>query len=583
MDIKRGIPVSAGVAIGPALVLDTEWYRIPQRFVEPAQVGAEVERLHKALQAAAQVARGHQRAVDHRLGRKYAAIFEAHALLIEDPSLIAELENFIHAERSAAEYAVSRVMRQYAKALEDIGHDTALATRVSDLYDIERTILGHLLGQRREQLTHLQESVIVLAHDLTPSETAMLDPKMVHAFATEAGGRASHTAIMAGALEIPAVVGLGDFVTDVSGGDLVIVDGNRGLLILDPDAETLSRYETARSSYQKFESGLVELRELPAVTRDGTRVLLMGNIEFPQEAAHCAERGADGVGLYRTEFLYLGRQTDPTEEEHLEAYRTVLRTLPKGRPVVVRTLDLGADKFNTAVETSHRERNPFLGVRSIRLCLRNLGLFKTQLRAILRASAEGGVRILFPMISTLLELRQSKMLLAEVKEDLEDEGVAFNPALPVGTMIEVPSAALMADLLAREVDFFSVGTNDLTQYTLAADRTNEQVASLYSPADPAVLRLLQRVLDAGRQAKIAVNVCGEMSGEPMFTLLLLGMGLRQLSVTPHNIPEVKKVIRSVTVGEAEQVAREALRLETARDVTSYLREQTRRLVPDVMR
>jgi phosphotransferase system enzyme I (PtsI) len=312
-------------------------------------------------------------------------------------------------------------------------------------------------------------------------------------------------------------------------------------------------------------------------------VMLYGNIEFPQEATHCVERGADGVGLYRTEFLYLGRKTDPTEEEHLDAYLTVVRTLPKGQPVVIRTLDLGADKFNTAAEPPHKERNPFLGVRSVRLCLRNLALFKTQLRAILRASAAGEVYILFPMVSTLLELRQCKMLLAEVKEDLEDEGIPFNPALPVGTMIEVPSAALMADLMAREVDFFSVGTNDLVQYTLAADRTNEQVAYLYSPADPAVLRLLRRVLDAGKQAKIGVNVCGEMSGEPIYTLLLLGMGLRQLSVTPHNTPEVKKVIRSVTVGEAEQVAREAARLETARDVTSYLREQTRRLVPDVVR
>jgi phosphotransferase system enzyme I (PtsI) len=313
------------------------------------------------------------------------------------------------------------------------------------------------------------------------------------------------------------------------------------------------------------------------------RITILGNIEFPSEASHCIDRGADGVGLYRTEFLYLGRQTDPTEEEHLEAYLTVLRTLPKGQPVVVRTLDLGADKFNTAAEAVYKERNPFLGVRSVRLCLRNLALFKTQLRAILRASAAGNVHLLFPMVSTLLELRQCKMLLAEVKEDLEDERIPFNPAMPIGTMIEVPSAALMADLMAREVDFFSIGTNDLVQYTLAADRTNEQVASLYSPSDPAVLRLIQRVLDAGRQGKITVNVCGEMSGDPIYTLLLLGMGLRQLSATPHHIPEVKKVVRSITVGEAEQVAREVSRLETARDVTSYLREQTRRLVPEVVR
>jgi phosphotransferase system enzyme I (PtsI) len=387
---------------------------------------------------------------------------------------------------------------------------------------------------------------------------------------------------MAGALEIPAVVGLGKFVTDVSGGDLVIVDGNRGVLILNPDAETLEHYEHARRNFRTFESGLVGLRDLPAETKDGTRIGLHGNIEFPQEAAHCLERGADGVGLYRTEFLYLGRTTDPSEEEHLEAYLTVLRTLGGGKPVVIRTLDLGADKFATATEPVPDERNPFLGLRSVRLCLRNLTLFKTQMRAILRASALGDVRIMFPMVSTLLEIRQCKMILAEVKEDLEEEGIAFNRKLPVGTMIEVPSAAIMAEELAREVSFFSIGTNDLTQYTLAADRTNETVASLYSPGDPAVLRLIDSVVRAARKHGTDVNVCGEMSGEPLYTMLLLGMGLRQLSVTPHNIPEIKKIVRSVTLDEATQVAQEALRMETARDVNNYLREQTRRILPEVM-
>ncbi|MFN4258219.1 MAG: phosphoenolpyruvate--protein phosphotransferase [Gemmataceae bacterium] len=581
MEIKRGIAVSPGVAIGPALVLDTEWFRIPRRFIENREVSGEMNRLRQALSAAAGEALENQQTITAKLGGQYGAIFGAHSLLIEDPTLAAEIESLIRDHHHSAEYAVSWVMRRHAKALESIGAGH-FATRASDLFDIEKCILRHLLGQRREQLRELKEPVIVLARDLTPSETAALDRKMVHAFATEAGGRASHTAIMAGALEIPAVVGLGKFVTDVSGGDIVIVDGNRGMLILNPDEETLERYEHTRRSFHKFESQLEQLRDLPAETRDGTRVLLLGNIEFPQEAAHCLERGADGVGLYRTEFLYLGKQTDPTEAEHLDAYLTVLRTLGPHKPVVIRTLDLGADKFATSTEVTHEERNPFLGLRSVRLCLRNLTLFKTQMRAILRASAFGDVRIMFPMVSTVLELRQCKMILAEVKEDLEEEGIAFNARLPLGTMIEVPSAAILADQMAREVNFFSIGTNDLVQYTLAADRTNEMVASLYSPADPSVLRLIKIVLAAAEKAAIEVNVCGEMSGEPIFTMLLLGMGLRQLSVTPHNIPEIKKIIRSITIAEATQVAEEALQLETARDITNFLREKTRRILPEVL-
>ncbi|HZT83263.1 MAG TPA: phosphoenolpyruvate--protein phosphotransferase [Gemmataceae bacterium] len=580
MEIKRGTPVSPGVAIGPTLVLDTEWFRIPQRFVERTRVEDEVRRLRQALAAAAADSRARHEEVSTKLGKQYGAIFAAHALLLEDASLGREVEGLIREQHFAAEYAVSRVIRRYAKALESI-HAGHLATRAADLFDIEKAILGHLLGQRREQLRDLTEPVIVLAHDLTPSETAALDPRKVHAFATEIGGRASHTAIMAGVLEIPAVVGLGKFVFDVSGGDLVIVDGNRGVLILNPDEETLERYETTRKSFRTFESRLEELRDLPAVTRDGTRVQLLGNIEFPHEAAHCLERGTDGVGLYRTEFLYLGKQTDPTEAEHLDAYLTVLRTLGPERPVVIRTLDLGADKFSPRSEAPE-ERNPFLGLRSVRLCLRNLGLFKTQMRAILRASALGNVRIMFPMVSTLLELRHCKMILAEVKEDLEEEGIAFNRDIPVGTMIEVPSAALMAEPMAREVDFFSIGTNDLIQYTLAADRTNEAVASLYSPGDPAVLRLIDNVVKAAAKHGLDVTVCGEMAGEPIYTLLLLGLGLRSLSTAPHNVPEIKKIVRTVSLAEAEAVANEVMRLETARDVNNYLREQTRRILPEVV-
>jgi phosphotransferase system enzyme I (PtsI) len=589
MEIKRGVAVSPGVAIGPALVVDTEGFRIPHRFVEKKQRQAEVARLRQALAEAAGETRENQRAISDKLGKQYGAIFAAHAALMDDPELIREIESLIREHNHSAAYAVSRVIRRHAKALENL---KGFATRAADLFDIEKAVLQHLLGTGGERLQQLKSPVIVLAHDLTPSQTAALDPQMVHAFVTESGGRASHTAIMAGVLEIPAVVGVGRFLTDVSGGDEIIVDGNRGVLILNPDDETRERYVQARHRFSTFEKGLSELRELPAVTQDGTPCLLLGNIEFPNEAKHCLERGADGVGLYRTEFLYLNRSTDPTEEEHVDAYMTVVKTMGQ-RPVVIRTLDLGADKFATATGTGHEERNPFLGLRSVRLCLRNLTLFKTQIRAILRASAFGDVRIMFPMVSTLLELRQCKMILAEVKEDLEEEGIPFNRKLPVGTMIEVPSAALMAEQMAREVHFFSVGTNDLIQYTLAADRTNETVASLYSPGDPAVLRLIDMVVsaagngkksDAKKDArpKVEVSVCGEMSGEPIYTMLLLGMGLRQLSVTPHNIPEIKKIIRSINIKDANKVALEARQMETARDVNNYLREQTRRILPEVV-
>jgi phosphotransferase system enzyme I (PtsI) len=591
MEIKRGIAVSPGVAIGPALVVDTEGYRIPQRFIDRGQRGDERARLRTALSAAAKEAQARQETINQKLGKQYGAIFAAHSLLIEDPELIREYDALID-KNYTAEYAVSQVIRRHAKTLESL-MSAQFSTRSADLFDIEKAILRQLLGSKSEELKHLKEPVIVLAHDLTPSETAALDPKLVYAFATEAGGRASHTAIMAGMLEIPAVVGLGRFLTDLSGADEVIVDGNRGVLIIDPDEETREHYIETQQTIGTFLRELGELRDLPAETKDGVRIQLMGNIEFPQEVQHCQDRGADGVGLYRTEFLYLNKTADPDETEHVDAYMAVLRSLgPK--PVVIRTLDLGADKFANRVEKHHEERNPSLGLRSVRLCLRSLALFKTQLRAILRASAYGDVRIMFPMISTLLELRQCKMILAEVKEDLEEESIAFNRKLPVGTMIEVPSAALMARELAREVDFFSIGTNDLIQYTLAADRTNENVANLYSAGDPAVLRLIVQVVaaaqaqtspadnGAGPQRTVEVSVCGEMSGDPIYTLLLLGLGLRQLSVTPQNIPEIKKVIRTATLTEAKDVAEAVLKLDTARDVNNYLRDRTRRILPEVV-
>ena len=576
MEIKRGIAVSPGVAIGPALVLDPEGAHVPRRRIDPSRHDAEVHRLQQALTAAAAETRANQETISARLGGQYGAIFGAHALMIEDPVLLSEVEALIRGQGFSAEYAFSQVMGKRAQALQNFD-GSHFATRVADLHDVEKSVLRQLLGRQREQLRRLENPVILVARELSPSQTASLDPRLVRGLALEAGGRSSHTAILAGVLHIPAVVGLGRLLADVAGDDPVIVDGYRGLLIVEPDEATLDRYRREAESLRSFELSLEGLRELPAETRDGVRVTLLGNIEFPQEADQCVQRGADGVGLYRTEFLYLDRESHPTEQEHFEAYLSVVRALAP-RPVAIRTLDLGADKFPGALAVA-AERNPFLGVRSIRLSLRNLPLFKTQLRAILRASAYGDVRLLFPMVSTLPELRQSKEVLAQAKGELEKEGVAFNPRLAVGTMIEVPSAAILADRLAREVDFFSIGTNDLIQYTLAADRTNEALAGLYNPGDPAVLRLIDNVVQAGRRCGVSVTVCGEMSGEPMYALLLLGMGLRHLSLTPHSIPEIKQVLRSVTAAEMEPIAREVLRMDTAHEVNNYLREQARRVLP----
>ena len=579
MEIKRGIAVSPGVAIGQAIVLDAEGFRIPKRFVQESAVVSEVRRLEQSLTKARDEALENESLIAEKLGNEYGAIFGAHALMISDPKLRREIVGLIEEKNFTPEYATSRVLRRYAQIFQAAG--PAAAARVSDIFDVERRILRHLLGEQREELRHLTVPVIVLAHDLTPSETAGLDPKLVRAFATEEGGRTSHSAILAGALEIPAVVGIGRFLTDISGGDTVIVDGNRGLVILNPDEESLADYAHTEEEFHHFEESLASLRALPAVTLDDERVGLVANIEFPSEVEHCLDRGAEGIGLYRTEFLYLNSETPPTEQDHFEAYEKVIRAM-QGRPVVIRTLDLGADKLTADLETGERERNPFLGLRSIRLCLRYLEIFKTQLRAILRASALGPASIMFPLISTIMELRQARMLLANVMEDLQEEGIPFNRDIKVGIMIEVPSAVILADQLGGLADFFSLGTNDLIQYTLAVDRNNQNVANLYSAADPAVLRLMRMVVKAAKRKNVPLSVCGEMSADPIYTLLLVGLGIRSLSITPHSIPEIKKVIRSIRIADAVKVARKVLTIDNARDAVNYLRGEARKILPEVV-
>jgi phosphotransferase system enzyme I (PtsI) len=577
MQRLQGIAVSPGVAIGEALVMGQEGFRIPRRFVARDAVDEEIDRLAKAFHTAGEEIEHNRDAVAHKLGQQYAAIFTAHLQMLRDPALESELEQMIRERHYSPEYAVSRVLRRYAKVFETLGN-SYLAERSHDIFDLEKRLLRNLLGLRREEISHLTSPVLVLAHNLTPSETANLDRRYVKGFVTEIGGSGSHTAIVAQGLEIPAVVGTGPFLTDVSGGELVIIDGNQGFVILHPDEETIARYRHEAEEDRTLAARLQSLRDLPAVTADGARVTLLGNIEFPHEVTACLDRGADGIGLYRTEFLYLGTDTVPTEEVHYEAYSRVVQALGS-RPVVIRTLDLGADKVKTSYSPSD-ERNPFLGLRSIRLSLRDLPMFRTQLRAILRASALGDVRIMFPLISTVLELRQAKMVLADVMEDLEEHRIPFNRELPIGIMVEVPAAVMMIDQFVSEVDFCSIGTNDLTQYTLAVDRSNKDVAALYNSCDPAVLKLIQITIDAAIPAEVGVNVCGQMSGNPTYTMLLLGMGLRQLSVTPSAIPEIKRICRSVTTEQCRAVAQRAMALENARDIKSYLKEELKRMLPE---
>ena len=575
----QGIAVSPGVAIGEALVMDNEGFRIPRRFVARDAVEEELERLHRAIDAAGVEIARNQQAVSHELGEQYAAIFEAHLRMLEGSKLRSELEEMIRDRHYSPEYAVSRTFRRYAELFEKLQTET-FASKANDIRDIEKRLLRNLLGRRREGLSKLTSPVLVLAHNLTPSETANLNREYVRGFVTETGGPGSHTAVVAGALEIPAVLGTGPFLNEVSGGDLVIIDGDEGLVILHPDEETIARYQHEAEEIRSLAIQLEELRDLPAETSDGERITLLGNIEFPYEVDHCVARGADGVGLYRTEFLYLEAATEPDEEVHFEAYCRVLQTMGD-KPVTIRTFDLGADKVPHLPEPED-ERNPFLGLRSIRLALRNLPMFRRQLRAALRASAFGNLRIMFPLVSTLLELRQAKMVLADVIEDLEERRIDFDRNIDIGMMVEVPAACVMIEQFVDEIDFLSIGTNDLIQYTLAVDRSNKDVVGLYNAADPSILKLIEMVIKAARPRNIPVNLCGQMSSNALYTMLLLGLGLRRLSVTPSAIPEIKKICRSVTIADCEEVARRVIVMENARDIKSFLKGELKKRVPEIV-
>jgi len=574
MEIIKGIGVSPGVVVCPAVVLDAEDYRIPKREVPSSQTRMEIQRLRRAFMDATGELIHLEDAQGDLWDRRIKDIFAVHLHFLRDRTLRRRITELISEKQYTAEYAVSVVMRDVARRFSQ-AQDQYISERASDIYDIERRLLRHLIGERREELQHLREPVVVVAHDLTPTQTAGFDKEFIKGIATDAGGRTSHTAIVARSMGIPAVVALGNVTDEINPGDTIIVDGNRGTIVINPDQATLDEYKRFAAEIVEHVHELDEMIQLPAVTTDGVTITLLGNIEFPYEAEITLAKGGDGIGLYRTEFLYLDAAEEPTEEDHYQAYLDTINTMGK-HPITIRTVDLGADKF-TQEKNPIPERNPFLGLRSIRYCLQNLSLFRKQIRAILRASAHGNVKIMFPLITSLLELRQAKWVLADVKEDLEEEGIDFDENIPIGVMIETPAAALVAEELADEVDFFSIGTNDLIQYTLAVDRVNEKVASLYSPTHPAVLNLINHVVRTAIRAKIDVSLCGEMASEIEYTPLLLGMGFTILSLAPPIIPEIKEIVRSVSVDQCRRLARKALSMDTDTQIISLLREELRNI------
>lgn len=573
MRTLKGIPVSPGVAIAPAFVLRTSETMPTRRRIPRSAVGAEQQRYRDSLAAA-------REELDHvvgqtGLGEAVTSIAASHREFLSDPTLIREIESAIENGPSPADWAVASVFNRWVEIFKGL-EDEFFRQRYVDLVDLKRRLLRQLVHLVEPEQPTPDEPRVLVALDLTPTETAQLDRQSILAFATEMGGATSHTAIVAKSLSIPAVCGLGGALDLIAPDAMLIVDGEAGTVIVDPDESAIQHYRRRREQLARRRKMLRRTATLPAETPDGWPVGVFANVEFPFEVREAVAAGADGIGLYRTEFLYSGAGAIPDEEQHLAAYREALEAL-KGRTLTIRTFDFGADKFAKELGM-HEEANPFLGCRSIRYCFARPEIFRTQLRAILRASAEGRISVMFPMISEITEMRRARTMLGQVEDELRAANLPFDPNIHVGAMVEIPSAAVTADHLAKEADFFSIGTNDLTQYSLAVDRTNERVAALFRPSNPGVLRLLRHVVREGTNAGRRVSVCGEMASERPYTLLLLGLGVRHFSVAPGAVPEVKQVVRSVTRHDAEEVAEHALSLATPEEVDDYLCEQTDRLI-----
>lgn len=576
--ILKGIPASPGIVSGKVFLYGREQYTIARRLVKDDQIQNEIKRFKDALLQTKNEILDIKKRISDEMGAEHGQIFSAHLLVLDDSMLIEEVIAKLKKEKLSIEYIFQDVLRRYIKVFSEMD-DEYLKERISDINDVGRRILRNLIGAKEDVLGNLKEKVVVIAYDLSPSDTATMHKKNVKGFATDIGGRTSHTAIMAKSLEIPAVVGLEVLTKKVESGDAIIIDGTHGVVIINPALKTLKKYEVDRGRFVAFEKHLLDMKDLPCVTLDGRKIELVANIEVPEDVPSVLAHGAEGIGLYRSEYFYMNRRDLPTEEEQFRAYSAVAKRM-KPHSVIIRTLDLGGDKFLSQLDVP-QQMNPFLGWRAIRFCLARPDIFKAQLRAILRASSYGKLKLMYPMISGLDELLQANAILEETKKELRKESVQFDENIEVGAMIEVPSAALISDILSKEVDFFSIGTNDLIQYSLAVDRVNEKIAYLYEPAHPAVLRLIKGVIDAGHNAGVWVGMCGEMAGDIIMTILLLGLGLDEFSTSPIATPEIKRIIRAVTMTQAKAVAVEALTLSTGKDVEAFAKRKLKEIVPEM--
>ena len=568
----QGVPVSQGISHFPALVHYTEDEEILPRSVQEEELSSEIARFESALIATRVELLEIQRRIVTAIGAEDASIFDAHLLVVEDRTLIDEVLRGLERDHQSVEYVFQQVVRKYCRTLESID-DPYLRERVVDIEDVARRVVRHLLGKVPQNRAAHSHPHNIIAHNLSPADTAQLDRALVRGFVTEIGSKTSHTAIVARSLEIPAIVGLQGITQLIQVGDDVLIDGYAGLLILNPSRDTLIEYGRIEQKKEEVLERLRSIRETASTTRDGRHIVLSANIDLPEDLEEVVTHGAEGIGLYRTEFLFLNRPDLPTEDEQYEHYRRAAeRSLPHS--VIIRTLDIGGDKTSASLTFEHEE-NPFLGCRAIRYCLEHPAVFKTQLRAILRAAGTGNVKIMYPMISGLEELRRANHILEECKQELASAGILFNPFVEVGVMIETPSAVFVADHLAREVRFFSIGTNDLIQYAIAVDRLNDRIAHLYNPTHPAILRMIKMTVDAGKAHGIWTGVCGEMASDILLTPLLIGLGVDELSATSVMVPQIKKAVQSLESGACQGLVAEVLGMDDSEAILERSRAMAR--------